>query len=42
MVDRTQKSISFELNIKSLRIALEQDTPVTIYWVRGNLACPYL
>lgn len=33
--NKTQKKISFELNIKSLFINLEEETSATIYWVRG-------
>eukprot|EP00347_Sterkiella_histriomuscorum_P001927 403370134 len=33
---RIQKKISFELNIKSARITIPDQTLVTIYWVRGG------
>jgi hypothetical protein len=35
MSNLTQKRISFELNIKSVRVDLPTDTPITVFWVRG-------
>ena len=35
MANKTQKKISFELNIKSIKINEPDDTPITIFWVRG-------
>ena len=34
--NKVQKKISFELNIRGVRINLPDQTSVTIYWARGN------
>ncbi len=36
MANRTQKKISFELNIKSVKVSLDDGVSLTVYWVRGR------